>query len=203
MPDDLQLLSDEELVARCQAEFPRGSVWFNELIRRYEPLVFGSCLRILKNAQDAEEATQDVFLRLFKKINLFEGRSKFKTWFFRLAHNVTFEVRKRIMRRVNREEEIVENMQEASGEPISNGNGGLVFDVLETMEEDQREILLLRFASDLEFSQMADILGSKLSATKMRFYRALECFEEKFREVLADQPTSEPSREPTESSTLP
>lgn len=59
MSSDLQDLSDEELAVRCRHELPHRTVSFDQLIERYEPLVFGSCLRILGNAQDAEEATQD------------------------------------------------------------------------------------------------------------------------------------------------
>ena len=48
------------------------------------------------------------------------------------------------------------------------------------MDPEQREIILLRFAPGLEFAQMAEILRLKLSATKMRYYRAMEGFEERF-----------------------
>jgi RNA polymerase sigma-70 factor (ECF subfamily) len=202
---DPQDLSDEELAARCCRELPHRTVAFDQLIERYEPLVFGSCLRILGNAQDAEEATQDVFLRLSRKIGLFHGKSKFKTWFYRLAHNVAFEVRKRAMRRKIREQELAENIQECSAEPVARGDGGVVFDILEGMEHDQREVLLLRFASDLEFNQIADVLGLSLSAAKMRVYRALDDFEIRFRDYQSAKasrsgqapPPEPPSRQPS------
>lgn len=64
MTAKLQCLPDEDLATRCREELPHGLASFNELVRRYEHIVFGTCLRILQNPQDAEEASQDggVFL---------------------------------------------------------------------------------------------------------------------------------------------
>jgi hypothetical protein len=75
----------EQLVARCQAELPDTLDAYLQLVGRYENVVFSTAMRMLGQAQEAEEVSQDTFLRVFHKIHQFEGRSTFKTWLFRIV----------------------------------------------------------------------------------------------------------------------
>ncbi len=62
---------------------------FSELVRRHEEPVFRVCYRILGNREDAKDAAQEAFIRAYRKIDGFEGRSSFKTWLLRLTVNVS------------------------------------------------------------------------------------------------------------------
>jgi RNA polymerase sigma-70 factor (ECF subfamily) len=61
---------------------------FEEIYRRYEGRIHGLCLRMIRDRARAEDLTQDVFLRAWRKIGSFDGRSAFSTWLHRLAVNV-------------------------------------------------------------------------------------------------------------------
>ena len=186
---NLQDLDDEALVQRCQAELPLITAAFEEIVRRYEPVIYGTCRKILGNDQDAQEAVQDIFVRLSNKIGLFEGRSKFNTWLYKLVHHVAIRRRQQLVGRQRRAEDYAETVRERQTAPGANEpDGGFVMDVLESMEEGEREILMLKFASELEFQQISEVLGIGLSAAKMRYYRALEHFKERVAEIRQNSP---------------
>jgi len=86
-PEDVRELSDEELVIRCQGELPHIFWGYRELLRRYEPMIFSFCLRLLKAREDAEEVTQDSFLVVFHQIHKLQNAGAFRTWIFRVAQN--------------------------------------------------------------------------------------------------------------------
>jgi RNA polymerase sigma factor (sigma-70 family) len=96
-------LSDEEVAQLCMAQLPYIATAFEEILGRYEAVVLRSCHRFLGNASEAEEACQDVFLRVFPKINQFEGRSSFRTWLYRIAFNVCLSRQKKLQKRYQHE----------------------------------------------------------------------------------------------------
>lgn len=168
--------SDEALVARCQLEAPYVATAFERLVRRYEPIVYRSCVKYLKDSMEAEEATQDVFLRVFFNIKKFEGRSSFKTWLFRIVAN-TCASRYRSLRRVEDRDRAYARVAELSGaqEPSVSRldlDGGPMSDALEMLSATDREILVLRHVSELSFQEISETLQLSLSASKMRLYRA-------------------------------
>ena len=167
---------DEILVAQCQAEVPYVATAFERLLRRYEPSVYRSCSKYLKDPMEAEEATQDVFLRVFFNIEKFEGRSSFKTWLFRIAMN-TCASRYRALRRLeDRHRAYVQSVELSAGhEPSAfrlDLDGGPLSEALDRLTPTDREVLILRHVSDMSFQEISDILRLGLSASKMRLYRA-------------------------------
>lgn len=63
---------------------------FEEIIRRYQKKVYSLAFNLTHNQQDAEDITQEVFLRVFNKIKTFLGKSAFSSWIYRIALNVSF-----------------------------------------------------------------------------------------------------------------
>ncbi len=192
MDDILQHLDEESLVARCRTELPYVMDAFSELVRRHERYVFNLCRRYLGTEEEAEDVTQDVFMRVFHALPKFEGRAQFKTWLYRIAMNQchsAVEKRKHFVR------------------DTDDGDGGSLFDHLLvdehtpqdayslTEEQDcvqktlgemrpaESEILNLRFMGELSLEEIASTLDSKLSATKMRFYRAMEQFKKLYEKL--------------------
>ncbi len=180
---------DADLVARCKAELPHSTEAYYELLQKYEAMVYSTCYRMLGDKLEAEEATQDAFLRIFHKIHQFEGRSTFKTWMFRIVYNFCMTRRRKLATKREREETVGDEMiartnevhREAMGPSMDNSE--YVHLALKELREEDKEVITLRFISDLSLEQMSDVLGLKLSATKMRLYRAME----KFKEVYLSQ----------------
>ena len=186
--------SDSDLVRRCRAELPYNTVAFEALVSRYETRVFRTCRHYLGSDPDAEEVTQDIFLRVFRGLHSFAEKASFGTWLFRIVHNECATRYGKIKRRAEgREEYLRHRMSEpplAQPEPPrATELGDRVQEALSALPEDDRQVLVLRYVSDLSLKDMARALGIKLSAAKMRLYRAQQRFRERYEE---SEPTTGP-----------
>lgn len=179
----LEQLEEAELILRCQAELPYVMLAFAELVRRHERYVFNVCRRYLGSEQDAEDTTQEVFMRVFHALQGFEGRSQFRTWLYRIAMNQCHGVAAKRQHYVPVENDDGESLLDGlAGE--DSPEAGLeqdeerdcVQNSLQQMRTQDMEILNLRFMGELSLEEIAVTLNGKLSATKMRFYRAMEQF---------------------------
>ncbi len=168
--------SVETLAALCQVELPYVTTAFEKLVRLFEAQVYQTCERYLRSPAEAEEATQDVFMRVFRNIKKFKGASSFKTWLFRIVAN-TCATRYRSMRRMReRHEAYVEaaKLSTPEGESFSDRDleGGPITEALYALAPPDREVLILRHFSELNLNEIAEALQLSLSAAKMRLYRA-------------------------------
>ncbi len=84
--------SDAVLVARAQGG---DRAAFAELVSRHQAIAFRVCYRVLGDREDAADATQEAFLRAYRRLDSFRGQSTFKTWFMRLTVNVALNERER------------------------------------------------------------------------------------------------------------
>ena len=189
---DLTELSDEELVAICNQELPETTRAYRVLIRRYEGLIYNTCLKLLGNPQDAEEVAQDTFIQLFNKLHQFQGRSTFKTWLYRIVHNYCKNrISKQIRQRKGREaiKEYADHfLADTYDESESTERSELVNTTLNTLKPRDKEIIVLKFMSGLTIEEIAEVLDIGLSACKMRLYRALDSFKASFERVSKDPP---------------
>lgn len=64
---------------------------FAVLVNRYKDLVFTLALRMLKNREEAEEVSQDAFIKAYKSLNKFKGDSKFSTWIYKITYNTSLD----------------------------------------------------------------------------------------------------------------
>ena len=170
--------TDEELVQRAARELPYGTAAYETLVRRYEPRVFRTCLRYLGSPQEAEEAGQDVFLRIFHALPRFEGRSRFRTWLYRITANVCATRYAKLRREFERRQSYQQHLSQlpqstAPPQDVVDFEGPLG-EALDALLPGDRQILILRHISELSFAEIAETLQISLSAAKMRVYRAEE-----------------------------
>ena len=180
--DNKQLNADDEseLVDRCKAELPYITVSYEILLRRYQTTVYRFCLGYLRHGQDAEEVTQDVFLRVFHHIRGFEKRSSFKTWLMQIAKNQCARRYGQIKKRNELNEKLREehDQDNPGAEVVPETSDGLAMQTLHALGTDAREILSLRHLSGLSLNEVAKILDLSASAAKMRHHRAVKQFRE-------------------------
>jgi len=179
---DPRELSDEELVARAHVELFHVTRAYEELMRRYQRTLFNVCARYLGNDRDADDVCQEVMLKVLYGLENFEGKSKFKTWLYSITYNECItQYRKERRKRRLMDALSLDPLEEAAEEkaPTPEERGGLDRWLVYVNPID-REILVLRFVAELEFQEIADIMHMGLSATKMRYKRALDKLREKF-----------------------
>ncbi|MCF7202325.1 RNA polymerase sigma factor SigX [Pseudomonas oligotrophica] len=177
-------LTDEELVERARAELFHITRAYEELMRRYQRTLFNVCARYLGNDRDADDVCQEVMLKVLYGLKTFEGKSKFKTWLYSITYNECItQYRKERRKRRLLDALSLDPVEEASEEkaPKLEEKGGLDRWLVHVNPID-REILVLRFVAELEFQEIADIMHMGLSATKMRYKRALDKLRQNFSE---------------------
>lgn len=155
---------------------------FEEIYRYSSGYVHSVAYRITGNRQDAEEVTQDVFVRVYRKLGTFAFRSAFSTWIYRIAMNTAINLyRKRSKERgrtVPFDDAIDSGKGREGKEEInsidSEDNEKLVRSMLESLPEGQRACVVLRNIEGLKYEEVALALGINLNTVRSRLSRARE-----------------------------
>jgi RNA polymerase sigma-70 factor, ECF subfamily len=152
----------------------RGDVRaFERLYREYSGRVFGLCLRMTKQREIAEDCTQLTFVRAWRNLGAFEGRSAFGTWLHRIAVN---EVLSHLRNRGTRAESS-DALVEAAPEPHTGSDevdAGEVMDVeraLATLPEGSRHVVVLQAIYGYSHEEVADMLGIAVGTCKAQLHR--------------------------------
>ncbi len=168
-------LSDEELAIAAKGELLHTTTAYEELMRRYQRTLFNVCARYLGNERDADDVCQEVMLKVLHGLKQFEGKAKFKTWLYSITYNECITQYRKEKRKRRLLDALSLDEQEESVEPESPAAESQGLNkMLSHVNPIDREILVLRFIAELEFQEIANIMHMGLSATKMRYKRALE-----------------------------
>jgi RNA polymerase sigma-70 factor (ECF subfamily) len=177
---------DKSEEAQIIASIRAGSTHlFHDLIRPYERKVYAMALALVKNREDAEDVTQESFLKALSNLDLFRSESRFSTWLISIALN---EARARLRRaRIEEIDSLNADVKEARGplpETLSAWRE-VPSAMLERLEvrrwiEDAvsdlpviyREVFILRDVEELSISEASEILGISISSVKVRLHRA-------------------------------
>lgn len=174
-------LPDDELVALCQAQGSYDDRPIQELLHRYQNMVWRVCYSFMRNAQDAEDLTQEVFLRVYRSLPHFEGRSSLKTWMYRIALNTCKnEIRHRSRRPQTAESDVqtladvlpATTTTESEWQKINTRRQLTV--AFSRLRPEEYDILTLRDVEERPYTEIAEMLSINLSAAKMRAKRARE-----------------------------
>lgn len=168
---------DEVLVRQAVEELPYVTLAYEVLVKRHYPLVYRTCYQILKDPGEAEETSQVVLLKVFTGLPLFEARSTFKTWLMKIVTNTCFSRHQQLKLERERYPKLEESDLDKPSIERNKSPESLWVDNFATLvrclNEEEKKIVSLRFVSELSLAEIADVMEMKLSATKMRFYRAL------------------------------
>jgi RNA polymerase sigma-70 factor (ECF subfamily) len=182
-------ISSEELVERALVSPAGDHAAFEELVLRHRGKVLANCRYLTRAEDDAEDLTQEVFVKAFFKLRTFEGRSRFRTWLQRIKvnHCLNFMRGKKSRAFLETDALDVETAEAVNVQvtPASDADRHAVREsiemVLEAMPDTMRVPLILCDMDGLSYQEAADQLGIGLSAFKMRLKRAREQFRELYR----------------------
>jgi RNA polymerase sigma-70 factor (ECF subfamily) len=165
-----QLNDRDPAIARAVARAQSGDMdAIRFLYLRYKNNVYGYVLSILRDAQEAEDATQTVFMKLISVIGKYEPRqTPFTAWILRVAHNVAVDSLRQ--RRPVPCEEVIESWRPAD-DPRHERRRGLE-QALETLPEDQRDVVVLRHLVGLSPREIAERMGRTESSIHGLHHRA-------------------------------
>lgn len=148
---------------------------FAILVDRYYDRYAPYAVHMVGNREDAEEALQDAFLRAYRSLAQYEERERFAGWLYRIIVNQCRSVASQRKRREFAFPDVdVEALESTVEDPMEEEAARERLDVLlGQLPPDQREAIILKYAEDLTFEEMAAVTGVGVSALKMRVTRAL------------------------------
>ena len=180
--------TDEQLAAEAAREGSDGPA-FLALLDRFRQRVWRICYRLLGNEQDANDAAQEVFLRLFLQRDRFAGLSKYSTWVQGIALRTCLAMRRGRGRR-QRHEELVATDELAAGQAGRPEKvPGLSMDLaamLETLDEEDRAMLILKYAEGYDYEELSSMFEISPSACKMRISRAREKLQQRYPDLRTE-----------------
>lgn len=171
--------TDEQLAAEAAREGSDGPA-FTALVHRHQDRVWRVCYRLLGNEEDAGDAAQDVFVGLFLHRAAFEGKSRFATWLHSVAVRTCLKLRRARGRRKKYETEFADHEATHESDHETTSLGLDLLQMLETLDEEDRALLILKYAEEHSYEELAEMFGLSESACKMRISRAREELQKKF-----------------------
>lgn len=151
---------------------------FAVLVERYKNMVYTLSIKIVKNKEEAEEISQDAFVKAYKNLKNFKGESKFSTWVYKIAYYASLDAIKRTKRFSN-----TENIDDIKVGNLSDIKGALEYleekerkkvigDALLKLNEDERTILTLFYFEELSIKEIAKVVNLLEDNIKVKLYRS-------------------------------
>ncbi len=164
---------------------------FEELIKDYKRVAYNIALRILRNVEDAEDASQEALIKVYKSIQNFNMQSTFKVWMYRIVVNTCIDFkRKKNINVVSIDEgidvggdnQVYREIADDSANPDvlleKNFNSKVINDAVSKLEDDYKAIIILRDIQGFSYSEIAEILSCNLGTVKSRLNRARKSLKE-------------------------
>ena len=187
--------ADAALIQRAQAN---DRAAFNEIVLRYKSKVYNYISRMTPNANDAEDLTQETFIRAYTSIRSFQSRASLNTWLFRIATNLCIDHSRKVKTHARTTSLSVENEEDdsesqrdipdASFDPqrllMNKELGGRLEASLRELPEKLRTVVLLYDIEGLPYEEIAAIVGCPLGTVKSRLFNARAALREKLTPYL-------------------
>ena len=193
----MEHLPEARLISRLRA---RDLSAFEELVALFERPVYALCFRLLGDSEEARDAAQETFLKVYRGLSGFRGEAGLKTWIYRIAINQAMN-QKRWWRRRKREETIslditrgqsdttIGNLLPGHGsspeaQAISSERERNVMRALGEIREEYRIALMLREIDELSYEEIAQTLSISIGTVKSRIARGREELRRRVKDLL-------------------
>ena len=152
---------------------------FRKLVDTYKRTVHMAAYDILKVQEDAEDISQEVFVKVFHSINTFRGDSKFSSWIYRIAVNLSLNHRKKMTRRItenidDKVDDLYEEKESGFSKIEKSEINEKIEEALDTLTEKQRTTFILRHYHNLQLREIADIMDCSVGTVKAQLFRTLQ-----------------------------
>jgi len=179
-------ISDEEAI-EAYLETQNAS-YFNILYDRYSKKVFGKCYSLLKSEAKAEDAAQEIFVKVLLNLSKFTGRSKFSTWLYSITYNYCIDTIRKNKKNVGvlvddigrYGEEVEDDIDDSE---IMETNVLRLKEVLNILPAGDKAILLMKYQDEFSIKEICSIIDKSESAVKMKIKRAKEKFIKTYKEL--------------------
>lgn len=167
---------------------------FRELVDEYGALVWNFIYRMTQNSEMADDLTQEVFVKVYRKLESFDRRRPFKPWLLRIASNTTIsELRRKnkvisinAMEENNPAFELGDTSEAADTAQIVEErlSASLILEAISALDPRYRQVLLLRYKEQLSYEEIAEATGIPLNTVRTWLRRGREALKQKVRGLL-------------------
>jgi RNA polymerase sigma-70 factor, ECF subfamily len=177
-------VSELDLVKRCQSGDTEA---YDELVTRYRTRIFAMIYNMVHNEQDAWDLAQDSFVKAWRSINRFRGRSSFYTWIYRIVMNVTIDwLRKKQvkgagiefddsiqLREINPASKTLPKADALPYERMERSEvRARIDDAIAQLSPEHRAVILMKETEDMQYHEIAETLGCSIGTVMSRLFYA-------------------------------
>jgi RNA polymerase sigma factor (sigma-70 family) len=184
-------LSDNEIIKRVLGGDQQA---YAGLVHRYQSYVFTLALRFTKNREDAEEVSQDIFIKAYRSLPDFRGDSKFSTWLYTIVNttSITFLRKKRLQTHSLDDDRVFEtaNNQDSgmnANQVEQKSKISMVNRAIQLLSPDDAQIITLFYKAEQSLEEMASILKIEPNTAKVRLHRARARLKEKMESFFSEE----------------
>lgn len=186
--NSLVLQTEAKLIKKLREPQTREKA-FLSLLNQYQERLYWYIRKIVITHENADDVLQNTFMRIYKNISTFEGRSSLSTWMFRIAHNESL----RLLAKVNKthlaslDEIHPSYLKDLTEDPYFDGNETklMLHKIIEKhLSSKQRMVFNMKYFDDLSFKQIAEILDVNENTLKSSYYNAVKIIEEEVKDEL-------------------
>jgi RNA polymerase sigma-70 factor (ECF subfamily) len=172
---------ESEIIRRCLAGDERA---YRELVQRYQRQVYSIAMRMVRRSEDAEDLTQETFVRMFRALDRYDINRPFAAWLFTIASRLCIDhLRRRRIQPISLSQHDAEGNEDWTIEVEDPGlkpdevtshaeEEGRTRDLIDSLPEHYRIVVLLRHQQDLSYEEIAEALHLPLGTVKARIHRA-------------------------------
>jgi RNA polymerase sigma-70 factor (ECF subfamily) len=193
--DASQSIETAEIASLVQRTLGGDTAAFEQLIIRHERRVFSLAMKLLASTEDAQDAAQEVFLRVFKYIHRFDLHKPLEPWLMQTTVNVCRNIGRDRQRRWNTFPVTIEAelpIAHETGDPYAglaeDQEKQMLWKALDTLPEKERLAVILRDINGLKTSEVAEILGSTETTVRSQVSRARVRMKEAIDEMMGARP---------------
>lgn len=151
---------------------------FSVLVERYKDLVYTLTLRMLKNREEAEEVSQDTFIKAYKSLSKFKGDSKFSTWIYKIAYRTSLDRIKKNKKYIN--DVAIDEFTEHQIKTIDNALDNLeeqeqskaIQDCIALLPNDDSFLLTLFYFDDMSLDEISKVVDLTPNNVKVKIFRS-------------------------------
>lgn len=169
---------------------------FRQLVERYQNFVFTVAFRVLKSREEAEEAAQDVFVKVYQTLHTFEKKSKFSTWLYTIAYRSAIDVarKKQFYTQSIDDNESFLQVKDTENNPLQDTQQTdlqvHLREIIQQLKPEEAAIITLFYLQEKSVKEIADIMDLTITNVKTKLHRTREALRDllqvQLREELED-----------------
>lgn len=179
-------LTDEEVIDRYLAT--QSSVYFSMLYDRYITKVYSKAISLLKDEAKAQDAAQEIFIKIFTHLAKFNKKSKFSTWVYSITYNFCIDV----IRKSKKQSKLFSDEEAEGQEVIEEIDDKVLLEmelerlktVLDLLNVDDKAVLIMKYKEGLSIKEISEVFDKTESAIKMKIKRAKHKCQQKYLETF-------------------